>query len=228
VVVVLSVLIESVAGMSELWNKDWLEQKRSEGFTNAEIADMVGCSRQTVGRWVRKHDLPKRNAGGSGLPKETRDKLADGVWLQEQYVSKKQTVTQSADSLGCSNATVLNRMDKFGIERRQGDGGSPPGEAHHQWKGGHERYYGPNWPKQRKEALERDDYLCQICGLADKEHRDTFGNGLNVHHIIPITLFKNGGDVNYEKANSLNNLIALCTVCHNVWEGIPLRPQTTE
>lgn len=47
-------------------------------------------------------------------------------------------------------------------------------------------------------ALQRDDYRCRICGSTE---------GLEVHHINPRML---GGD------DSLENLITLCVLCHQL------------
>ncbi|QLG63079.1 HNH endonuclease [Halorarum salinum] len=96
------------------------------------------------------------------------------------------------------------------------------GENGTNWQGGHDRYYGPNWNEQRREARERDDYGCQSCGMSNDEHRDEWGEDLHVHHITRFGAFDS-----YQKANRLNNLVTLCRSCHlGKWEGIPLRPDT--
>lgn len=83
--------------------------------------------------------------------------------------------------------------------------------------------YGPSWPKQRQQALERDNYTCQACGLEEKEH----WRGFPVHHIIPRKKFvDNSGEFDHEKANELDNLVTLCDRCHNKWEGWCLSPDT--
>jgi endogenous inhibitor of DNA gyrase (YacG/DUF329 family) len=69
------------------------------------------------------------------------------------------------------------------------------------WKGGSTNYRGPNWEEQRKKAMQRDNFTCQLCGSTDK---------LQVHHIRPYRVFN--GD--YKKANALTNLITLCLSCH--------------
>lgn len=74
------------------------------------------------------------------------------------------------------------------------------GENNPNWKGGRSEYRGENWKIQRKKALERDNYTCQLCGSKQN---------LEVHHIIPFNDFKS-----YEKANELNNLVTLCKSCH--------------
>ncbi|WP_051359360.1 HNH endonuclease [Paucisalibacillus globulus] len=75
------------------------------------------------------------------------------------------------------------------------------------WAGGDINYYGPNWLNQRRIVRKRDNYICQDCGVTEKE----YGQELSVHHIIPFREFN--GD--WEKANQLSNLIALCEYpCH--------------
>lgn len=67
-------------------------------------------------------------------------------------------------------------------------------------------FRGDNWSSQRRKALRRDGYKCQICGrrLAHK----AWDHG--VHHIVPYKLFN--GD--FHAANALLNLISLCRDCH--------------
>lgn len=82
------------------------------------------------------------------------------------------------------------------------------GENHPQYLGG-DRYYGENWYKQREEALKRDEYTCQRCGMNNDECVDEFGSGLHVHHITPRREFDD-----IEDANELDNLRTLCHECH--------------
>lgn len=72
-------------------------------------------------------------------------------------------------------------------------------------------YYGPNWYKQRARALERDNYTCQQC----KVTREQLGQNPDVHH---ITRFRNF-DGDWKRANSLENLVALCKSCHKKAEN---------
>ena len=76
------------------------------------------------------------------------------------------------------------------------------GENHHCWQGGNDRYYGPNWAAARLVALERDQYICQCCGISKEQ--------LDVHHIISRKAFN--GD--WDSANAPGNLITLCSSCH--------------
>ena len=63
--------------------------------------------------------------------------------------------------------------------------------------------YGPNWTQQRNLARERDNYRCQICGLAEQS------SAHHVHHKTPFKKF-----TTYQEANRLDNLITLCSNCH--------------
>lgn len=93
------------------------------------------------------------------------------------------------------------------------------GEDHPRWAGGYSDYYGANWERQRRRALERDGYRCVVCRLSHEDHVERFGHGLHVHHVRPIREFDEK-----EVANALNNLTTMCRDCHAKWEGIPLRP----
>ena len=63
--------------------------------------------------------------------------------------------------------------------------------------------YGPNWQRQRRLALQRDNFTCQICGAPERERPH------HVHHKQAFRTFNS-----YEEANQLDNLITLCPPCH--------------
>jgi 5-methylcytosine-specific restriction endonuclease McrA len=80
--------------------------------------------------------------------------------------------------------------------------------------------YGDNWPKQRALALKRDSHTCQKCGHVG--HRVGKGFTVGVHHKRKIALFVDlaTGEVDYQAANDLGNLITLCNYgCHKVADG---------
>lgn len=95
--------------------------------------------------------------------------------------------------------------------------GTWSGENCNFWRGGFDYYRGPNWHEQKRKARKRDK-VCQKCGKTREENI----RALNVHHIIPFRFF-NG---NYIEANSLDNLITLCSSCHREtdshwWNNVP-------
>lgn len=90
------------------------------------------------------------------------------------------------------------------------------GRDHHRWKegAGRENYAGVWWAN-RKQALERDDYECQICGRGEEE----LGRNPDVHHIIPVHEFDELSEM-----HAVENLITLCRQHHDKWEGLYLQP----
>lgn len=81
------------------------------------------------------------------------------------------------------------------------------------WRGGHPKYYGPDWRAQRRAAWQRDKYTCRRCGKTRKD----MGRRPDVHHIKPVGSFPTRND-----AHTLDNLVSLCHGCHQQveWHGI--------
>lgn len=75
--------------------------------------------------------------------------------------------------------------------------------------------YGKGWKTLRRRILERDRYRCQDCGIKHGDHHEKFGQGLEIHHIIPVKEFERE-----EEAHFSENLIALCSDCHTKWEPL--------
>ena len=59
---------------------------------------------------------------------------------------------------------------------------------------------GEGWIQKRKEALERDNYTCQVCG----------GKATEVHHIDGT----GSNRPEKERNNNLDNLLSVCHKCH--------------
>lgn len=89
------------------------------------------------------------------------------------------------------------------------------GENNPRWKGGKERYYGPNWTQISEQVRARDDYKCQRCGVKQKE----LDRKLDVHHKNKLKDFKVDGSINFNEANNKENLISYCRSCHTLVEG---------
>lgn len=69
----------------------------------------------------------------------------------------------------------------------------------------------PNWPQLRSIIIERDNYVCRICGS------DPCEKPLNVHHV----------DWNRTN-NKLRNLVTLCSDCHRAIHTHGYRPDGTD
>ena len=73
------------------------------------------------------------------------------------------------------------------------DNPSRKGEDSHTWKGGKITF-------RKREALKRDNYICQECGFTEKEI-------MMVDHVKPNSVFP-------ELAHEITNLMTLCPNCH--------------
>lgn len=80
------------------------------------------------------------------------------------------------------------------------------GERNPRWKGG-------TWHFYKREAKERDDHTCRICGLRDPEI-------MEVDHTKPRCDFPDLRD-------SLENLITICPNCHRRKTNRELRERNT-
>jgi len=128
-------------------------------------------------------------------------------------VYRKPSQLEGQDNVYCSYDCHLEYQSKNQI-----------GENHHNYNPNSSDEYGPNWHRQRRKALERDNHKCQDCGVRSEEFRQE----LSVHHIIPRSEFMRRGELDYQSANDLNNLVSLCEDCHKKWEGLYLRPDTRD
>ncbi|MBC8505885.1 MAG: DEAD/DEAH box helicase [Chloroflexi bacterium] len=75
------------------------------------------------------------------------------------------------------------------------------------WRGDR-NYYGANWDKQRRAALERDQRICQVCGVKQGSVSH------HVHHKMPFKAFDS-----YLDANRIENLLTVCPACHQKVES---------
>lgn len=68
-----------------------------------------------------------------------------------------------------------------------------------------EAVYNGRWRQARRDALRRDEYKCQNCGV----DQDELGQNPDVHHIQPVRTFDDP-----QEAHVLTNLVSLCKSCH--------------
>jgi hypothetical protein len=81
----------------------------------------------------------------------------------------------------------------------------PSGPNHPNWQGGISfEPYSPEFNKQIKAQIrQRDNYVCQLCGITEEQHKEKLGRNLAINHI------------DYNKKNSVpKNLITLCINCN--------------
>lgn len=178
-----------------------------DGLSSMDIADKFGVEDNTIRDFLREFGIEIRSTKESHrrkIPKELRD---EGK-LRELYEDLDMRDAEIGDMLGVSQPTVTRWRGIHGIEGRE----NMSGPDHYAWKDNPESIdYGENWFHRRKEARERDNNTCQVCGF------EPDGRNLDVHHIQPIKTFDEP-----EAANTLDNLITLCRSCHRKYEGIPI------
>jgi 5-methylcytosine-specific restriction protein A len=179
--------------------KDWLsKQIKEKGRSYNEIADSLGVCFGSVRYFADKYGI-------ESTYNNNNEKEVDIDNIARLYHNEGMTASEVGERIGVSKTTVLDRMEKEGVERRA-PAEETSGENHPCWEGGWEEedsnaafYWSYEWRETREEVIERDNRECTQCG--DEPDRPV------VHHLIPI---EKGGD-KFDK----RNLITVCQSCHN-------------
>lgn len=196
---------------------DWLrEHHREQNLGPTEIADRSAhdVSPAMVYTLLDEHDIVQRHR--------------DAVWLREQYVDNECSSIKIAEKCDVCPQTILNNMEKFGIERRsyQEAGCIDPvfegvtGEDHPFYGNtGHDHHWymvtGPDHPSYVDGSSYekwRDSHEWHRT-REDVRQRDQYecqlcgdGTELEVHHITPVCR----GGAKFDPVN----LETLCGDCH--------------
>lgn len=182
-----------------------------------KICELRGRSIEAIRHDLMFYGIPTRRWhggwGGLGpfltrLPKEI---------LVDLYVRKKKSAAEIGEDTGRTKRVILLNLAECGIRRRTVsearkngliNGRIQPlhGEGHPFWRGGVSfEPYPPEFNERLKEKIRRRDcYICQRCGMMQKESLGEFQKKLAIHHI------------DYDKENcDESNLIALCPKCNS-------------
>lgn len=103
--------------------KDVILQKLGDGVSKYDIAKEYGCSYGALYRWMKLRGIFIDTRGKSKLYDETNNKVRTKFKLEFEELSKlywddELNLNEIASMYGVTAATVLNRMKKFGIPRR--------------------------------------------------------------------------------------------------------------
>lgn len=171
------------------------ELYHDKGWGATTIAEELGCDKKTIYNWLDRHDIETRES-----THDINRGWRDAELLEELYWDQDLSCKEIADKLDTREGTITKWLLRHDIETKDHSGSNHPF-----WRGGHDKYKGPNWRDQRQKARRRDQYRCQDCqkSASDMEQKP------DVHHITPFCAFEN-----YEEANKLDNLITLCRSCH--------------
>lgn len=199
------------------------EQGAAPTVKEAETLD--GCSPRAARRLFGTWNDALRAAG---LTPRLRSRVPTEELLAEieSLAEKLGRPPRWADNRREGRFSVTTYQKRFGswVKTLQAAGYDPKyASQEREWHGPTgdiEARYGGNWPRQRRRALERDDYRCQDerCSMTEAEHIDQYGYGLDVHHRKPLRTFHEGDEVDHERANRLDNLVTLCRPHHAEWE----------
>lgn len=131
---------------------------------------------------------------GQFLHKNKKHQCPKDVWNKGKKMSEK-TITKMINS-------QRKRTDiRKGTFKKGHKTFIALGIKNGRWRGGISKNgYPDEWDDKLREIIrERDNYICQECGV----HQEEIGRKLDIHHI----------DYNKENCN-LKNLISLCRICH--------------
>ena len=97
----------------ELQDIEWLKNCYfDKNMSGQAIADIVGCSKHSVYRALKRHDI-------EGRPHTSKYPLLnDKEWLKTQYVDKGRSTNDIAREVGSSSGNITDHLRTMGIERR--------------------------------------------------------------------------------------------------------------
>jgi len=87
-----------------------------EGKSTYEISDELGCSRPTVSNWLERFGIERRGRQPDPC------KLDDPSVLEELYIERGLSLSETADEAGTTVWKVRYWIDEHGIETREGGG----------------------------------------------------------------------------------------------------------
>ncbi|SEO70582.1 hypothetical protein SAMN05216388_101756 [Halorientalis persicus] len=102
-------------------DKNWLyHQYHVLKKSMSEIADEVSITHGTIGYWMDKYDISRRDLPEAGaIAKGAGNKrYRDAGWLREQYVEREKNTPEIAEQCGVSSHTISDWLDRHGIETR--------------------------------------------------------------------------------------------------------------
>lgn len=177
------------------WTDAELELLRDVSLSIAEVARTTSRTPDAVKAMASRHGVVRRPG-----------------WSEEELALLRDTslpLVEVARRTGKKLGSVYSEASLRGIVR-----GAQRGAQHWRWCAGNyaPTYRGSDWLEVRGQALERDGYTCQDCGLTDFSAQK-----LHVHHIIPFR---------FRPVNDLRWLVTLCESCHfkrpeHAWEELP-------
>lgn len=186
---------EAKSNISEALKSSW----NSDGLRRSKPRD---SSVWHSDKWKKAQSKRLKNYYKDNKSSKLAFSPEEDAEVRSLYLSGLSSI-KIAERYKVSKQTILGSLERTSTPRR-----SMKGENHPFWKGGRKRYYGGNWKRQKRLALERDGYECRYCAKSGEEV------DLHVHHQIP----RREVDVNNSFFNHLFNLMTVCVDCHKAIE----------
>lgn len=206
--------------MKRYRNGWWLEIKYwDEGLTQREIAEECGVSPTTVRKYMKQFGIPTREMRGENHPmygrertEEEKEKISNSLSGRSFSEETRQRMSESHEGNAIPEEVRERIADSLegttrSEETRLKMSESTAGANNPNWRGGYSHRYGPGWSVVREKVRERDE-VCQHCGHDGSERR------LEVHHIVPVRVFRQTPELSIEDAHDEENLVLLCNRCH--------------
>jgi 5-methylcytosine-specific restriction endonuclease McrA len=194
--------------------REWLREEYVEKrHTQQDIADECGVAVTTICHWLSRlgitdgESMTEGTCLTCGETFQYYPSVRDGDYCSNRCAKEPQKRQVEVVCEGCGEA--FSRWQSLDTEYCSMSCWSEDNFPQDKWK---EMYSGV-WNKRRRQAIERDNHRCTVCGVSDEEHKRRFGRGLEVHHIVPAKLFYKR-DVPTEDAHMLRNLVTVCRTHH--------------
>lgn len=206
--------------------RGWLQEQYVERRRDQQdVADECDVAVTTICHWLSRlgitdgESMERTACGTCGESFQYYPSVRDGQYCSSSCAMEPRKRQVDVVCEGCEE--TFSRWESLDTEYCSMSCWSEHEYPSDKWK---EMYSGV-WHKRRRQALYRDGYQCSVCGISDDEHREKFGRGLEVHHIVPVKLFYRR-DIPTEDAHALRNLITVCRTHHPDAPGTTVEPET--
>lgn len=175
-------------------SRDWLLKKKKDGLKKSEMADVCGCSKDTIDRRMSSFGISQDDTLNCSGKHRSED------WLIEKYHRNGLTMKEVAEECGCTQACISEWLQNFNIKTQSGKFKS--GENHWNYKNGDCRREkldfrkSDEWKRFSLQKKKKADWMCEYCLSTGRLH---------THHVKPVSM---GGD------EWDNEFIVLCKDCH--------------
>ena len=196
--------------MKNYQNQGWLKtQYLDNKRTLKDIGIECGVSWGTIKYWCDKYQISLRDPHDIDHVRAMQRKCAEQrkkkicrEWLRSRYEDKGMTAKEIAKEYGCNWATIIRRLDEYGILIRK--------PKIRKWKSilrWLEQDYFSDTKLLKQVMIKIFGYSCMVDGC-------TYKNFIELHHINGKNFVKNGCTGRKHTKNCISNSVLLCPNHH--------------